>query len=231
MNTVVIFTILVGICFIICSFIFSEKLDDIKAEKETQKIILNEFDLNEEESVKLKDRVDELTSEYADEALVNLKKTLGEESNDKLMAISEFSQTVMEDIEKAHSEVVYLYNMLKDKEKDIKNYVQVSARTIVEEQKSNVKTEYEKIKKEAVVPEDLRQVNTQVETHLKEQMQELEEEPLFNDIEGQQELDEKKQQILTLAKEGESAVDIARKLDMGVGEVQLIIGLYQGGAE
>ena len=48
MNTVVIFTILVGICFIICSFIFSEKLDDIKAEKETQKIILNEFDLNEE---------------------------------------------------------------------------------------------------------------------------------------------------------------------------------------
>ena len=34
--------------------------------------------------------------------------------------------------------------------------------------------------------------------------------------------------ILSLHKEGMSKVDIARKLNLGVGEVSLVIGLYKG---
>lgn len=34
--------------------------------------------------------------------------------------------------------------------------------------------------------------------------------------------------ILTLHKEGKTAIEIARELALGLGEVQLVIGLYEG---
>lgn len=234
MNAVVIFTILVGICLIISSFIFSEKLDEKKEEKGEPKVVLNDYELDEDGAAKIKDRVEELTNQYAEDALGEVRRTLSEESNDKIMAISEFSQTVMEDIKKSHGEVVYLYSMLQDKEKNIKDYVGVSARTIVEEEKQDAWVEkdekpmMEETVAHPVVERGEEKVNQQIEVRLKKQIQELEEEPPMEDVEGQQELDEKKEKILSLTREGKSTIDIARELDMGVGEVQLIVGLYQG---
>ncbi len=44
-------------------------------------------------------------------------------SNEKIMAINEYGKTVLDEIEKNHKEVVFLYEMLNEKTADIKNTV------------------------------------------------------------------------------------------------------------
>ena len=41
------------------------------------------------------------------------------ETNEKIMAISEYSDTVMENMNKTHNEIMFLYNMLNDKHTEL----------------------------------------------------------------------------------------------------------------
>jgi myosin heavy subunit len=65
----------------------------------------------------VEDTVDETVSysmEKAERALERL-------TNEKITAVSEYSQTVMTDIHKSHEQVMFLYDMLNDKQENIKD--------------------------------------------------------------------------------------------------------------
>lgn len=59
----------------------------------------------------------------AEEALDSTDNNLGKILNEKIMGLSEYSQQILEKMEKNHSETVFLYDMLNEKEKEIKDIV------------------------------------------------------------------------------------------------------------
>ena len=63
----------------------------------------------------LSDALDEEITQKQDET----KRSLEKEANSKIMAINEYSDTVLDSINKAHNEIMFLYSMLNDKHDEL----------------------------------------------------------------------------------------------------------------
>lgn len=73
-----------------------------------------------------KEALDKFSSDIkskADEALNKTDNKLGTILNEKIMGLSEYSDQILEKMENNHSETVFLYDMLNEKEKEIKELV------------------------------------------------------------------------------------------------------------
>ncbi len=79
--------------------------------------------LIEKEMADAKDRVSEVVDETLDYAVEKTERSCERISNEKIMAISEYSETVLADINKSHQEVMFLYDMLNDKHNNLKETV------------------------------------------------------------------------------------------------------------
>lgn len=77
----------------------------------------------EKEMADAKDRVAEVVDETLDYAVEKTERSCERISNEKIMAISEYSETVLADINKSHQEVMFLYDMLNDKHNNLKETV------------------------------------------------------------------------------------------------------------
>ncbi len=107
-----IFLIIVGTVTIIGSFVFAGRLES--AEKKTG----NALDLIDE--TELQKRINEVVDEILDEKLDTTEAKIDKIMNEKIMTVGEYSDNVISDIDKNHDEVMFLYGMLNDKEKDVK---------------------------------------------------------------------------------------------------------------
>ena len=56
----------------------------------------------------------------SEETLAKTEEYLSRLSNEKIMAVSEYSDQILEKINRNHEEVVFLYNMLNNKENELK---------------------------------------------------------------------------------------------------------------
>lgn len=73
-----------------------------------------------------KEALDKFSSDIkskADEALNKTDNKLGTILNEKIIGLSEYSDQILEKMENNHSETVFLYDMLNEKEKEIKELV------------------------------------------------------------------------------------------------------------
>lgn len=77
----------------------------------------------EKEMSDAKDRVTEVVDETLEYAVEKTERASERISNEKIMAISEYSETVLADINKSHQEVMFLYDMLNDKHNNLKETV------------------------------------------------------------------------------------------------------------
>ena len=77
----------------------------------------------EKEMADAKDRVTEVVDETLEYAVEKTERASERISNEKIMAISEYSETVLADINKSHQEVMFLYDMLNDKHNNLKETV------------------------------------------------------------------------------------------------------------
>ena len=170
---------------------------------------------SEEEMKYLKDQIKDLLLKSNEEMLNHTEDSLSKLSNEKIMAVSEFSDQILEKISRNHEEVVFLYNMLNDKEKDIKDTVKEIDRVqrkVKEIKNSAVKNEVQappKPKppvKPAAIPS-----NASIETDT-----------------ADNKTANNKKKILSLYSEGRSIVEISKLLDLGQGEVKLVIDLFYG---
>lgn len=109
------FLIMVGIVAIIGSFVFSERLE--KADKSTGSLMdkMNEEAIQE----KIEEVVDRMLDEKVEATEVKIEKIM----NEKIMTVGDYSDNVIADIQKSHEEIMFLYGMLNDKEKDVKKAV------------------------------------------------------------------------------------------------------------
>lgn len=68
-------------------------------------------------------QVREEMEQYKEELINSASEELSRISNDKLLGMNEYSEEVLARMTKNHEEVVFLYDMLKEKEEDVKDLV------------------------------------------------------------------------------------------------------------
>ena len=284
MNALEIFLVLIGVCAYAASFALPEK----NKKEEKQEISEDKIkELIHEQIPIAKEKLEEETKEQAEVAVDKIERELEKISNEKIMAVNEYSDTVMDEIQKNHTEVMFLYSMLNDKEQEVKDALKVINQAKTESQSFFEKTvsivdkvdqEFERIDQELKAFEErasdtIEGVQAQIDEVMKEPIvipepivmpapeDEEDIQKLFaasETLEGQEdkndtileensepsvfmERDVKKQhfnffkdsetnkneQVRNLYKEGLTEVEIAKKLEIGRGEVRLIIGLME----
>ena len=228
--------IIIGVAFIGASFYVTERLSQQDLE---QISLMSEADLkkiSEKQVKEIKDKVENAIEDIIDESLVVTQRGLEKETNNKIMAVSEYSETVLENINKSHNEITFLYSMLNEKQAETAQLVgdlqkltkqirDLDLETTIKnlEDAANhaisVEKAFEPIAAPVVeVAEEVTVVNET--TNLKE----------FQDVPEDTPVLSKNEQILLLYKEGKDEVEIAKTLDCGLGEVRLVLGLYNNEA-
>lgn len=228
-----IFLLLTGCVFMIGSFFISEKLSASElnkiaelSEEELKKIINKEVD-------RAGQRMDDVIDAKVEEVAEKTERAMEKESNEKIMAISEYSDTVVESMKKTHDEIMFLYSMLNDKHTELTSLtgnLQRLAADVRNLQETSAKQE-ERVKVSTVeqMPVFTNVMQEHIEAKLPEKIEETVEETAKEPKEPIEENQENhNEMILQLYQEGLSKVDIARKLNLGLGEVSLVIGLYKG---
>ncbi len=218
---VVIIVTIIGIICIVVSFLMVGNTETAAVEVggTAENHITDEYELNEEEVAILQKKVSDKISADVNDIIYNADQSLSTMTNEKMMALGDYAVTVCDEIEKNHKEVMFLYSMLNDKEKEVKDLTVEAEQKISELKKANDMA-LEAYVKEEVIPE----IEEPVE------LDEPEPEPELPEAEPEETEDNTNDIILEMKRNGMSIMEIARELGMGVGEVKLVVDLYQGKA-
>lgn len=108
-----------GIGAFMASFMISDKKDKARRTEETVDSEVIRQMINKEMQ-DAKERVSEVVDETLSYAVEKTERASERISNEKIMAISEYSETVLADMNKTHQEVMFLYDMLNDKHENLK---------------------------------------------------------------------------------------------------------------
>lgn len=109
--------LVIGLGAVIFSFYVSDKKDHRAKESETLDTVSHQSTMDEvEKLIEELEEKSERISENVDEKLSTL-------SNEKILGMNEYSDQVIDKIEKNHAEVVFLYDMLNEKQEEIKKLV------------------------------------------------------------------------------------------------------------
>jgi uncharacterized protein YneF (UPF0154 family) len=119
MTVIEITLIVISIIFLIGSFFVQEKLsqkdiDQITHMSEAQLRVIVENQLKGADS-----KVEDMIGVEVEEQIATIRRAMEKLSNEKIMAINEYSDTVLESMNKTHNEIMFLYSMLNDKHKEL----------------------------------------------------------------------------------------------------------------
>jgi regulator of replication initiation timing len=205
--------IIVGIAIIIISCFMVDKTD-----KKSKDFVLNTgLDEKVMDISGLKQQVEEMCQETTEGYLYKTENQLSQLSNEKIIAVNDFSEQILEKIKLNHEEVVFLYNMLGEKEEELKTLMRNAdkQKKVIEE--ASVRSETAKDTNVSKSKKNVSQVKV-------EQKQTL----IPEDSEASSNSNQK---ILELYSQGFSIVDISKALEIGQGEVKLVVDLYKENAK
>ncbi len=225
MTVLEIILLLVGIAFLIGSFFVTEKLSSSDMEQIT-KISKEEVeqivkDRMADANVELEDKL----KETIDNAMEELDAKTDKETTAKIMNISEFSDTVLESIDKSHNEVMFMYSMLNEKQQTLtdltKDVQAMTSQLAVLNDSISKKIVYAQEKEEELKAIALEAEKNKEQTELVNQLEEE-----INKKYTESSDSNANKEIMKLYDEGLSEVDIAKKLGKGLGEVKFVISLF-----
>lgn len=154
MGTTEIVLLVIGGLFFVISFF----LPDGKKKKE-QKITEAEIKaLIDKEMADAKTRIDDMVDETVNYSVEKTERALEKLSNEKIMAVDEYSEAVLNKIDKNHKEAVFLYDMLNDKDEKLKN-----SDAKIEEEKKAMAAKEEELKARSQMIEEQERVAKQLE--------------------------------------------------------------------
>lgn len=295
----IIVMIVLGLIIIIASFFLSEKLTKKEDNFNIDLLTVDDsYEFSDRELRIIKRKIEDVIANQAKDILYETNESLANMANEKTMALGDYAVAVCDEIEKNHKEVMFLYSMLDDKQKEIMNTVRT-----VDETNKNVKellskvqqhvsvsveqiktsevdtqkqpetklsaidhlTELSKQKKESDIlsqskaetlkdkPQMEQKRNNALVIETNEEQSDNEDVIEENSIEDNSSIDDvfaeldkteldfdevleeefednenSNDIILEMYRNGSSIIDIAKQLGLGVGEVKLVIDLYQG---
>lgn len=283
--------IIIGIILILASFFVSEKLTKKEDVFNVDLLTVDDnYEFSERELRVIRRKIEDVIAQQAKDILYETNDSLSNMANEKTMALGDYAVAVCDEIEKNHKEVMFLYSMLEDKQKEIMKTVKT-----VDETSKNLKEMISELKKERRLDETLKEPMPKMSaidqltnlTRMKKEAEQLqlagnvqaaeevpeetkpaipdrqtesvkvqeyteeieeqeteskdmESEDIFaemdeTELDFEDELEEEFQEnensndiILEMYRNGNSIIDIAKQLGLGVGEVKLVIDLYRG---
>lgn len=230
MTAIEVALLLIGVVFILGSFFIVEKLSPTELSRVAE--------LSEEELRIVMDRelgtagakISEMAEQAIDLSVDQIQRKLEKDTNEKIMAISEYSDTVMEQLQKMNHEVTFLYSMLGDKHAELNDSMA---------QLNELLHECQVLQDKAVscrqTCQDL-QMQSDADRNIVEELPQMQSESdgLSGDDSDPPEAadgdngNNARDEILRRYHAGEELTDIARDLSLGYGEVKLIVELYKG---
>ncbi len=267
MSAAQIVLLILGAVLFILSFLIPEKRESLspklkeQASDEIRKLVREETDA-------AKSSLQDTTEETVQYAIEKTERALERVTNEKVMAIGEYAQTILEDINKSHKEVLFVYDMINDKQDAIKKAVSEAQGASLKLEKQIVSVN-ESVEESLPKPEkgdekeaDLQQEATAKETKkttpakkAKSRKKENGFETLTleelaakgNKVIGEEnvtrsetpnvdmpflgsaaERGNSNERILEMHREGKSNMAIAKELGLGIGEVKIVIDLFEG---
>lgn len=225
MTGVEILLLLIGCVFMIGSFFITEKLSPAElhkiaelGESEIRKILEREL---EQAEGRIEEAIDGQIASSSDK----VDRALEKETNEKIMAISEYSDTVIEGMNKSHNEIMFLYSMLNDKHTELTGMTSDLQRLAADVRGMEEMLKAPQTPAEQPAPEPAPAVP--VPEPLAEPAPKETAEPAVPAAE-QPTMKDRNTEVLAMYRDGMSEVQIAKQMNMGVGEVRLVIGLYRG---
>ncbi|MCI8463697.1 MAG: hypothetical protein HFG25_12285 [Lachnospiraceae bacterium] len=211
-----------GIIFIL-SFLIPGKKGIASAASE--KLVREQVrDMVNQELDQVRGRIDIAVDDAAAHAADKTERSLERLSNEKIMAVNEYSDTVLAQIHKDHEEAMFLYDMLNNKHDSMKRTLSEINQALSEVNRA-VKSAEEAASN---LQRELTQPEAQEEAPAwQEEMLPVREPETAEDEEEMEKLNSN-DRILVLYRQGKSSVDIAKTLGLGVGEVKLVIDLFTG---
>ncbi|NLL79778.1 MAG: hypothetical protein GX234_08325 [Clostridiales bacterium] len=271
MEVMEIVLLFIGVVLFVFGFLIPDKkgkkaLDTSQEEERIHNFV-------EEELKGVKGQISDMVEETVQYSVEKTERSLDRLTNEKMMAINEYSDTVLKEIHRNHEEVMFLYDMLNDKHTNLKNTVKEvtksakeaketaqDAKIAVKEAEETAKNVMETVAEVAesaeervLGPLEVKRVET-VSAEKKAVVKKAEKN--VEKKETQARTKEKKtavssgkdmpagnvaiqfasgddrannnERILEMHKAGKSNMAIAKELGLGLGEVKLVIDLFEG---
>lgn len=234
-----------GVIFVL-SFILPAKREEMS--KEAKDVAMDEVRaMIEDEMIGAKSRIEDIVDETVTYSIEKTERALERVSNEKIMAVNDYSDTVLEEINKSHKEVLFLYDMLNDKQQNLKETVTAATQTakavertvmaVQAEEKAEDTFEAlsvpqvfavdEEPKKEVFVSATPSKGKTSKPVKTEKKVPAKSPDISFIPS-GSKAGKNNNERILELHAQGKSNVAIARELGLGIGEVKLVIDLFEG---
>ena len=204
MGTVAIVLIVIGIICVIISIILG--ITDNKEQADTASYV-SDYDSAKQVS-QVSKAIDDIIDKKMQDIEEKTEASLDKISNTKILEMNEYADNVLKEINRNHNEVMFMYDMLNEKDKEIKT-------TVKSVNATNTQARGMGTVRERLIKLD--------ETQKAPQRISVDEFPLDDKI-------DKNQKIMTLYNNGYNDIDIAKRLKLGVGEVRLVIKLYVNAA-
>lgn len=226
MDILEVILLIVGIVIFIGSFLLpagrsdAGRIDTDAAKQEIHGLIEEEM---KTVRAQVQDKVEETSEDVVEKAVRSLERL----TNEKIMAVNEYSNTVLQEIHKNHEEAMFLYDMLNSKHANIKDTISKMDKAVkaVENKTAENKVVEDKTAtdKTAGMVEEKTADTPKTETLIQP-----ENSPEIGFMgETVQEGQNNNEKILEMHRQGKSTVAIAKELGLGVGEVKLVIDLYK----
>ena len=204
MGTVAIVLIVIGIICVIISIILG--ITDNKEQADTASYV-SDYDSAKQVS-QVSKAIDDIIEKKMQDIEEKTEASLDKISNTKILEMNEYADNVLKEINRNHNEVMFMYDMLNEKDKEIKT-------TVKSVNATNTQARGMGTVRERLIKLD--------ETQKAPQRISVDEFPLDDTL-------DKNQKIMTLSNNGSNYIDIAKRLKFGVGEVRLVIKLYVNAA-
>jgi len=247
MEAVEIIMLLCGIAFLVLSFFVGN-------EKTSQHQEVADADLFSAEKVsEIKKNLEASIEETADDLLEDAKNKLASASNETIISVDDFSRQTLERINHNHEEVVFMYNMLQNKEEELKKSLEDIRKACdeLEKKKDAIKNDsllvvpgesgIEIARKKAATksvqekqsdPKNVEKKTTKNSTRRNGKDSVTQKQTSANAIlpdtlgETSEITEDKTAKILELYQNKKSVLEISKTLGLGQGEVKLVIDLY-----
>ena len=109
MGAMEVFLIITAVIVIAVSFCIKEKSDKNEDEKKS-----GQDEVKAVTQEMIKEEIQNQLAMISDDMLENTEAKLDKIANQKIMAVGNYSEDVLKNIEENHNEVMFLYNMLND---------------------------------------------------------------------------------------------------------------------
>lgn len=154
MGVLEIVLLLAGAGLAVLSFVLPGAKEEVP--QETRKLAEDEIrTLVGQEMDGVRHHVDSVVDEAIEYAVEKTERSLERLTNEKIMAVNEYSDTVLQEIRKNHEEAMFLYDMLNNKHANLKNMVSEVDKSVQEVRETKREAEavvssFQQLKPEAV---------------------------------------------------------------------------------